>query len=86
MTGNRFITNMSYLVAGIGFGAAAGILFAPKSGKQTRRLIANKAGDTRDYITERGREVRRQANEAMDKGRDYVTRQKERFAEVLRVN
>lgn len=86
MTGHKFMTNMGYLAAGIGFGAVAGVLLAPKSGKQTRRLIANKAEDGRDYVASRGREIRRQSEEAVDKGRDYVMRQKARFADVLRAS
>ncbi len=86
MSGNRFWTNMGYFAIGAGLGAVTAVLFAPKSGKQTRRLIANKAEEGRDYVAARGKELRRQAEEAVDKGKDYVTRQKERFADALRAS
>jgi gas vesicle protein len=86
MSGNRFVTNLSYFAVGIGLGAVVAILFAPKSGKETRRLIVNRTGEGRDYVAARGKELRRQAEEAVDKGKDYVTRQKERFAEALKAS
>jgi gas vesicle protein len=86
MTGNKFATNMSYFAVGLGLGAAVAILFAPKSGRDTRRLIVNKAGEGRDYVAARGKDLRRQAEEAADKGKDYVARQKERFADALKAS
>ena len=52
---------MLYMLAGVGLGAligaAAGLLFAPKAGSETRADIANKfreiKGRTEDWITER---------------------------------
>lgn len=51
---------MLYLLAGVGLGAiiglAAGMLFAPKAGSETREDIANKfkelKGKTEEWITE----------------------------------
>jgi gas vesicle protein len=86
MSQKKFIADISYFVAGVGLGAAVAILFAPKSGKETRRLIADKAGEGRDYVAARGKELRQQAEEAVGKGKDYVARQKERFAEALRAS
>lgn len=83
---SNFGTKMSYLLAGIGFGAVAALLFAPKSGKETRRLITGKAAEGREYVVARGRDLRRQAEEAVDKGKDFVARQKDRFAEALKAS
>ena len=41
MKGNKLVTG---LVAGALVGAAAGILLAPKSGKETRKMVGEKAG------------------------------------------
>ena len=41
MKGNKLVTG---LVAGALVGVAAGILLAPKSGKETRKLVGTKAG------------------------------------------
>jgi len=43
-------------LAGIGVGAIVALLLAPKTGQQTRKLIARKAEEGRDYMASRGRE------------------------------
>ena len=45
--GNQLITG---LVVGATFGAIAGLLFAPKSGKETRHLVAARAGEIREKV------------------------------------
>jgi len=70
-------------LAGIGVGAVVALLLAPKTGQQTRKLIARKAEEGRDYVASKGRDLREQAEELVDKGKGLVSKQKERLAEVL---
>jgi len=74
---------IGYFIAGVSVGAAGALLLAPKTGEQTRKLIAKKAGEGKDYVTSKGREIRGQAEELVDKGRELVAKQRERLAEVL---
>lgn len=46
------VNNVAKIIAGVGVGAALGILFAPKSGKKTREDIANAAKDGLDFVSE----------------------------------
>lgn len=39
-------------VAGMVVGAALGILFAPRSGKETRALLAEKAGEAKEKVVD----------------------------------
>jgi gas vesicle protein len=64
-------------------GAVVVLLFAPKTGEQTRKLIAKKAEEGKDYVASKGREFRGQADELVEKGKGLVSKQKERLAEVL---
>lgn len=48
----RKVANAAKIIAGVGVGAALGILFAPKSGKKTREDIANAAKDGLDFVSE----------------------------------
>jgi len=52
-------------------GAAAGILFAPKSGKETRKIIGEKAKDLaekgKDFAVKEGKEAKELAEKAIDK-------------------
>ena len=76
-------TKISYFVAGLGIGAAVALLFAPQSGEETRKQIADKAQDGKDYVTAKSREIRKQAEELVDQGKDLVSKQKARLADVL---
>ena len=52
--GDRFL----YFLAGAGVGAALALLFAPKSGRETRDFIARTATDSRDYLSNKVTEGR----------------------------
>ena len=72
-----------YFLAGMGIGAILALLFAPKSGEETREFIAQKAGEGKEYVTARGRELRKQAEEAVEKAKDVVSKQKEQLSAAL---
>jgi gas vesicle protein len=74
---------VGFFVVGAGIGALLALLLAPKTGEQTRKLIAKKAEEGRDYVASKGREFREQADELVEKGKGLVSKQKERLAEVL---
>ena len=74
---------VGFFVVGAGIGALLALLLAPKTGEQTRKLIVRKAEDGKDYMASKGRELRGQAEEFVEKGKEVVTKQKERLAEVL---
>jgi gas vesicle protein len=84
--GDKFL----YLVAGAGIGAVLALLFAPKSGRETRELIARTATDGRDFLTskvsegrqyvgETGRKVGDDFNSFVDKSKEALQRQKEQL-------
>src|ERR1700720_373742 len=68
-----------WFLAGLGVGAVAGILYAPRSGNETREVLRARAEEGREYVKNRAREAREQASQWADKGRDVVTQQKEQF-------
>lgn len=76
-------TKVAYFVAGVGIGAAVALLFAPQSGEETRKQIAGKAQEGKDYVASKGREIRKQAEDLVDQGVDLVSKQKARLADVL---
>jgi gas vesicle protein len=63
----------SFLVAGLGIGAAVSILMAPKSGAETRKLIATKCLDKIDSANEKVRQARVQIHELVDQGQQKVS-------------
>jgi len=78
---------LSYFFLGLGIGVATGILFAPKAGEDTRRLIRDKATDSKDYLRRRSEEFRDQASEAaeavLERGRETLARQRDSFSAAL---
>ena len=76
-------TKVAFFLVGCGVGAAVALLFAPESGEETRRRIAEKAGEGRDYVVNRGREFGRQASELVDQGKDLINRQRDRLTDAL---
>ena len=49
--------NIGWFLAGLGLGALVGVLYAPKSGKETRDSIVQGAMEGRDYVVSRGRQA-----------------------------
>jgi gas vesicle protein len=68
-----------WFLAGVGIGAAVGILYAPKAGEETRQRLREAAEEGRDSVKERARQAREQAGTWADKGRDYLSQQKEQI-------
>ncbi|HTS69225.1 MAG TPA: YtxH domain-containing protein [Terriglobia bacterium] len=76
-------TKVTFFVAGLGIGAAIALLFAPQSGEETRKQIADKAQEGKDYVAAKGREIRKQAEDIVEQGKDLISKQKARLADVL---
>ena len=74
---------LSSFLLGLGVGVGIGMLFAPKSGQETRDIIKNKAGEGTDYLKQRGTEIKDTATGWVDKGRDAVTRQKDTLTDAV---
>ncbi|MGA7338018.1 MAG: YtxH domain-containing protein, partial [Candidatus Sulfotelmatobacter sp.] len=68
-----------WFLAGLGLGALAGVLYAPRPGSETRDVLRSRAEEGRDYMRSRARDARSQASEWVDRGRDVVNQQKEQF-------
>lgn len=71
--------SFGWFLAGVGLGALVGVLYAPKSGSETREVLRARAGEGRDYVKTRAREAKDQATEWVDKGKDVVNQQKDQF-------
>ena len=73
--GNSFV----WFLAGLGVGALVGVLYAPRSGSETRDAIRARAEEGREYVRTRARDVRDQASQWVDRGKDAVNQQKDQF-------
>jgi gas vesicle protein len=76
-------SKVSYFLVGLGVGALLGILFAPKSGEETREYLREKAEEGRDYAQRKARELRERAEEMVERGKEFVGEQKENISAAL---
>lgn len=74
---------LSYFFLGMGIGVAVGILFAPKSGEETRQYLRERADEGRDYVKRRSGDIRAQAGGIVDKSKQAVSRQKDQLSAAV---
>jgi gas vesicle protein len=74
---------LSSFLLGLGVGVGIGMLFAPKSGPETRELLKTKAGEGTEYLKQRGEEARQTATEWVEKGKEALGRQKDTLADAV---
>jgi gas vesicle protein len=76
-------SKVSYFLVGLGVGALLGILFAPKSGEETREFLSKKAEEGKDYAQRKARELRERAEDLIERGKDVATRQKDSISAAV---
>jgi gas vesicle protein len=74
---------LSSFLLGLGVGVGIGMLFAPKSGEETRKIIKDKAGEGTDYVKQRSSEIKQTATEWVEKGKEALGRQKETISDAV---
>jgi gas vesicle protein len=70
-------SKVTYFLVGLGVGALVGVLFAPKSGEETREYLAKRADEGRDFAQRKARELRERADDLIERGKEVASRQKE---------
>ena len=68
---------LSYFFLGVGLGVAVGVLFAPQSGEETRRLLKDKADEGADYVRRKSLDLRDTATETLERSKQNLSRRKE---------
>lgn len=87
-------SGFGYFLLGLGIGVAAGLLWAPRTGEETRALLADKAGegadylksraqDGSDYVRQRTGDLKQSAADLYDKGRSTVHQQKDNLSAAV---
>lgn len=76
-------SKVTYFLVGLGVGALVGILFAPKSGEETREFLSKRADDGREYAQKKARELRARADELIEQSKDVAVRKKDSIAAAV---
>jgi len=76
-------SKVSYFLVGLGVGALMGVLFAPKSGEDTREFLAKRADEGRDFAQRKARELRDRADDLIEKSKDIASRKRESISAAV---
>jgi gas vesicle protein len=63
---------IAWFLVGAAVGASIALLYAPQSGKDTRRLIAKKTEQGREVLMDSSKEVLDRGKELFDRGRELA--------------
>jgi gas vesicle protein len=72
-----------WFLAGLGFGALMGVLYAPRSGRETRDALKNTAQEGGEYLKTRSREAKDTVSQWVDRSKDVVTQKKEQISSAI---
>jgi gas vesicle protein len=87
-------SGLGWFLAGLGLGALVGVLYAPKSGKETRDDLLASAQDAKEraaVLAEQAKERaaeyaaqgKQQVNEYVDRGKEYYDRGRTQWSEYV---
>jgi gas vesicle protein len=76
-------SKVSFFLVGIGIGALLGVLFAPKSGEETRDYLGKRADDGREFAQKKAKELRDRADELIEKGKDVASRKRDSLSAAV---
>ncbi|HLB88672.1 MAG TPA: YtxH domain-containing protein [Terriglobales bacterium] len=77
-------TAITFLLMGLGAGALAALLFAPKAGKQMRRDLRRRYEDARDTFDEWKDEAKEVAEEAIERGTEIAEEVRDRVTPLAK--
>jgi gas vesicle protein len=66
------LSSIAWFLTGAIIGATAAMLYAPKSGKDTRQFLSDKTQQSRDTVTETTKDIAEAGKEMFERGRKLV--------------
>lgn len=77
--------NLVWFVAGVAIGATVALLYAPQSGRDTRRFIGKRAKRSTEAMSDAGRDLMEKGRDLYDKGRKVADEAAELFERGRRI-
>ncbi len=72
-----------FFILGGFIGAAVALLLAPRSGEETRRMIAMKTREGADFIANRTKDMTEKTSGLIDRGKELLQQQRDQLAAAL---
>jgi gas vesicle protein len=76
-------SKVSFFLVGVGIGSLLGVLFAPKSGEETREFLGKRADDGREFAQKKAKELRDRADELIERGKDVASRKRDSLSAAV---
>ena len=76
-------SKFSLFLVGVGIGALIGVLFAPKSGEETREYLSSRAEEGREYAQKKARELRERGEDLLERSKEIMSRQKDAISSAV---
>ncbi len=76
-------SKVSFFLVGLGVGALVGVLFAPKSGEDTREFLSKRADDGREFAQKKARELRERADDLIEKSKEVASRKRDSISAAV---
>ena len=81
--GSSTSSKLAYFLIGGGIGAVIALLFAPRSGKETREIIAQKAVEGKELLTSAGKNMSDSVSTYLEKGKEVVNTQRDQLTAAI---
>jgi gas vesicle protein len=72
-----------YFALGMGLGSLISILFAPKSGDETRAYVSQKARDASDYASRKAQQVQERVETWAEQGKEAIKEKKQQVTAAI---
>ena len=73
---------LAFILGGL-IGVAVGMLYAPKSGKETRKKLKDLGEDLAEQFGDMGEEVKNKTKQMVNEGKEKIISSKERLEDVF---
>jgi gas vesicle protein len=81
MIGNG--SKLDYFLGGLGIGALVGLLFARRSGEESRDYLNQRVKEGKEYAQRKTLEIRERAEDFVERGKQIVAEQKEVISKAV---
>jgi len=76
-------SKLSYFFLGLGLGVAVGVLFAPKSGNETRQFLRSKAEEGGEYVKQQADTIKETAAETLERSKQTIQKHKDNLTSAV---
>src|ERR1700689_178307 len=80
---HNIIPKGNYFLVGLGIGSLIGVLFAPKSGEETREHLAKKTREGNELARKKARELRDRVEETVERGKEVIAQTEGQIATAI---